>query len=45
MTNGEILKTIDALIKYCYENTAKRSEIIKRLKEIREECNSNLPFD
>lgn len=45
MSNGEILRAIDALIKYCYQDTAKRSEIIKRLKEIREECNSNLPFD
>lgn len=44
-SSAEILKEIDDLIKYCYDDKAKRSVIIRRLQDLESELNGILPFD
>lgn len=45
MESIEILKMIEELIEYCKSDKAKRSEIIRQLKELYYILNGELPFD
>ena len=45
MKSIEILNEMKNLVEYCKSPEAKRSEIIKRLKDLEDELNGVLPFD